>query len=380
MVELAIPREQASLRARVREFVTEEVETVVLPGDGLAAAPDQLTRRFHEWGFARELVEAGEDRFLADACVAAEELAYCSAAVASLLVLPVFFNRLAVSNLAEPARSEFRARLFAGPTVTAFAASEQDAGSDSTAIRTRAERSGPAYVLRGRKDYSSNVRQADQVIVVARTGGDGGRDGLSWFLVPTRSPGVEVGPRWDTLGLRSMDLSPITFDDVIVDGANLLGREGDGLRMLAESLSQSRTGIAAVGVGIARRARDEVLRFAKHRSLYGERLYKLQDYRFRIAEMERDIEAARALVAVSAKRHGQGQPATKNASVAKLFAGDMAMRITSAAVLMLGAQAYAGRNVVERLFRDARHVAIVEGSEPIHKELIFASVLRHGGC
>ena len=149
--------------------------------------------------------------------------------------------------------------------------------------------------------------------------------------------------------------------------------------MMVQSLSQSRTGIAAMAVGIARRARDEILAFGTKRRLYGDKLVKLQDYRFRIAEMEQDIAAARALVQVSASNYDRGLEHAKEASIAKLYAGQMVMRVTGAASMMLGSIGYTGQSVVEKLFRDARHTAIVEGTEPIHKELIFANVLRHGG-
>jgi alkylation response protein AidB-like acyl-CoA dehydrogenase len=132
-------------------------------------------------------------------------------------------------------------------------------------------------------------------------------------------------------------------------------------------------------VGIARRARDEVLAYGSKRRLYGDKLYKLQDYRFRIADMEKEIAAARALTYVSAAKYDQGLSNTKEASIAKLNAGQVVMRVTEAASVMLGGIGYTQESVVEKLFRDARHVAIVEGTDPTHKELIFADLIRKGG-
>ena len=149
--------------------------------------------------------------------------------------------------------------------------------------------------------------------------------------------------------------------------------------MMGSSLSHSRTGIASVGVGIARRARDEVMAFGSNRILYGGKLHKQQDFRFRISEMEKDIAAARALVWLSAMKHDKGLDATKEASIAKVFSGQMVMRATDSASQMLGTIGYTGQNIVEKLYRDARHVAIVEGAEATHKEIIFASMLRRGG-
>jgi alkylation response protein AidB-like acyl-CoA dehydrogenase len=176
-----------------------------------------------------------------------------------------------------------------------------------------------------------------------------------------------------------MDLSPLELTNVAVPESHRIGDEGRGLRLMNDSLSQSRTTIAAIAVGVARRARDEVLSFGAKRVLYGDKLHKLQDYRFRIADMEADIAAARALVYLSALKYDQGGDHNKEASIAKLYAGQMVMRVTQAASLMLGSVGYTGQSVVEKLFRDARHTAIVEGTEPTHKEIVFASLLRRGG-
>jgi alkylation response protein AidB-like acyl-CoA dehydrogenase len=344
----------------------------------------QAVEAFWEQGFARRFIpSSGQEPgpYLADGCAAADELAYACAATASLLMLPVFFNRVVVRQLAEPMRAEFADRLARGPVLTSFAASEREPGSDLLGVRTSARREDDGYVLDGRKEYSSNLGHADYVIVVARTADDGARasDALSWFLVPTDAPGVTVGPRWSTLGLRSMSLNPLDLNGVLLPSSHRIGDEGRGLQLMLENLSQSRTGIAAMAVGIARRARDEVLAYGSKRRLYGDKLIKLQDYRFRIAEMEKDIAAARALVQVSADLFDRGLDHGKEASIAKLYAGQMVMRVTEAASVMLGSVGYTTQSVIEKLFRDARHTAIVEGTEPIHKELIFASVLRRGG-
>lgn len=376
--------EQAQVRSVVREFAATQIEPVALDHDRDATVPLDLLGKFAATGLpARWLQAEGIDgpAVVTEIAIAAEELGYACAATASLILLPALFNRFAAAGLAEPARSAFRTRAASAPLVTAFAATERKAGSDLRLVETQATRLNGEYILNGRKEYSSNVRHATYVIVVARTGGKGERDAssLSWFLVPTDAPGVQIGQRWPTLGLRAMDLSPLELHEVRVPVENRVGDEGRGLAMMGSSLSQSRTGIASVGVGIARRARDEVLAFGAKRILYGQKLYKQQDYRFRIADMEKDIAAARALVWLSAMKSDQGLDATKEASTAKVFAGQMVMRVTESASQMLGSVGYTGQSIIEKLYRDARHVGIVEGAEATHKEIIFASLLRHGG-
>lgn len=373
--------DQEELLEWARGFARSEIEPFVEDADRDGRLPTSIQARFHESGMARRfLTPTANDNFVASASLLAEELAYNCASFASHLMLPVFFNRVVLSYLPPAEREEFLQRCLNEPVITSFAASEAAAGSDLMALSTKATKTGSGYVLRGRKEYSSNLRAAQYVIVVARTGPEGTRstDTMSWFLVPTDAPGVVIGERWSTFGLRALDISPLELNDVEVPAEFMLGDEGRGLPMMAGSLSMSRIGIAALGVGIARRARDTVFEHGRRRRIYGDKLNRMQDYRFRIAAMERDIAAARALVWVAARQGDSGADAGKEASVAKLFSGEMVSAVTTAASAMLGSIGYTGQSQIEKLLRDGRHVAIVEGPEPTHKELIFAHMLRHG--
>lgn len=372
---------QQQLQAAARAFAQKELAPVAEECDRDAALPAGLSEKFHASGLPNVFLELAEgDDFVASACLVAEELSYACAGLASYLMLPVFFNRLVVAYLPPEQRESYLQTCLATPVVTSFAASEARAGSDMLALETTATRTSSGYRLNGRKEYSSNLRQADYVIVVARTGAAGQRapDGLSWFLVPTDSPGIRLGQRWPTFGLRAIDVSPLELSDVEVPLSHRLDCEGRGLAMMGHSLAQSRTGIAALGVGIARHARDLAMEHGRRRQLYGGKLNRLQDYRFRIADMEKSIAAARALVWVAARRADSGENAGKESSVAKLFAGEMVMQVATAASAMLGSIGYTAQSQVEKLVRDARHVAIVEGTDPTHKEIIFGNMLRHG--
>lgn len=380
MLDFARTDAQRELRALVRDFTSAEVVPYVVAADRDRAIPEDLGLRFHATGIPRRYLNA--KAYLSEICMVTEDLGYACAACASYLMLPVFFNRFLLRFLEGDAAATLQRDLEAGPVVTSFAASERLAGSDLHAISVTATRTASGFRLSGRKEYSTNARQARQVIVVAKTCDAAGAEstGLSWLLVPMSSPGVKVGTRWDTLGLRAIDVSPIEFDDVEVPASALLGSEGAGLMLMNQNLAQSRTGIAALAIGIARRARDLVIEFARSRRLYGDRLSRLQDYRFHIAEMEADICAARGLVAASAEKYDRGLDHNKEASIAKLYAGRMVMRVTERASEMLGSIGFTGQSLVEKLFRDARHVAIVEGPEPIHREIIFAEMLRRGAA
>ena len=377
--DFALTPEHRSLRDDIREFARTKIIPNSEQCDRERALIPDVARHFHDAGFARPWFDprATTRPLMTASALIAEELGYADPAYASYLMLPIFFNRIVLGYLSGPAKDKLLDELDRGHVVTAFAASERAAGSDFGALAVCAEPNDIGYTLNGRKEYSSNLRYASQVIVVARTA-PGAMGGLSWFLVPMESKGVRVGPRWDTLGMRAIDISPLELTDVQVPLDHRLGEEGRGMLMFNEHLAQSRTGIAAMAVGIARRARDVVLDFGLHRRVYGDKLTKLQDYRFRIAEMEMEIAAARSLVALSAQKSDAGLDHVKEASLAKLYAGQMVMHVTSEAVLMLGSAGYTGQTVAEKLMRDARHVSIVEGPDPIHKEIVFANILRRG--
>ena len=372
---------QQELVAWSTEFGKAEIEPVAQESDRVGQLDPEVSRRFHASGFATRFLEpAPGDDFVVNACLITEQLGYSCAAYASHLMLPVFFNRVVTSYLKGDAREEFLGRCRERAIITSFAASEAAAGSDLLALETTATRTDTGYVLRGNKAYSTNLRHADYVIVVARTGTKDERatDAMSWFLVPTDAPGVIIGERWPTFGLRALDVSSLELNDVEVPLSHLLGEEGRGLPMMSGSLSMSRTGIAALGVGIARRARDLVFDHGRTRRIYGGKLNRLQDYRFRISEMEKSIAATGALARIAAAKSDLGLDASKEASVAKLSSGEMVMAVTVAASAMLGSVGYTAQTQIEKLLRDGRHVGIVEGPEPTHKEVIFAHMLRHG--
>jgi alkylation response protein AidB-like acyl-CoA dehydrogenase len=381
LLEFARTDIQRELLERVRAFAAADVAPYAGPADRARAIPKGLGERFHQLGVAQRFLTFDRP-YLSEICMVTEELGYACAACASYLMLPVFFNRFLLRFLEPETAARLRDELGRAHLVTSFAASERAAGSDLRSMSVTVERTSTGYRLNGRKEYSTNARQAHQVIVVAKgpsqAGRGSGSPSASWLLVPTNLPGVTVADRWDTFGLRAIDVSPFEFQDVDLPRSALLGVEGGGLQLLNQNLAQSRTGIAALAVGIARRARDLVVEFAQQRRLYGQKLNRLQDYRFRIADMETDIAAARGLVAASAEKYDRGLEHNKEASMAKLYAGQMVMRVTEAACAMLGSIGYTGQTIAEKLMRDARHVAIVEGPEPVHREIVYGEMLRRG--
>jgi acyl-CoA dehydrogenase len=382
LIDFLLTQPQREMRAALRAFARDRIAPLASSADREASTPLDLCREFWGSGWLERFLprKSGErEPYLVDGCIMAEELAYGCAGIASVITLPIFLNRLVLEYLDGERRRDFRERLLRDPFITSFAASEHDAGSDLLSLSATAAPRGSGYVLNGHKAFSSNLRHARYAIVVARTAGEGNRfaGAFSWFLVPMDLPGVRVGRRWETLGLRAMDLSSLELSDVEIESGYRLGAEGRGLAMMGEHLAQSRTGIAAIGVGIARRARDEVLSYGLRRRVGRKRLTQLQDYRFRIVEMEADIASARALVWLSAAKYDAVGRHPRESSLAKLVSAETAMQVTVMASLMLGSVGYTTERAIEKLLRDARHVGIVEGPDPVQKELVYADLLRH---
>ncbi len=381
MFDFALTAEQTQMRAAARAFVKQQIIPVAEEYDRSSEPPLHIYGKFFEEGWQSTFLpdDPGQQRnYLVNMSIVAEELAYGCAGIAGAILTTIFANRLILQHGSGEARARLREELRAKRFTASFTATEREAGSDLRAIQTKAQCVDGRYVINGAKAFCSNIRHASRVVVMARMANDEQKwaSAFSWFMVPTDTPGAIVGKRWETLGLRSVDVSPIEFQNVQVPISYRLGEEGKALSLIAESFNQSRTLIAAMAVGIARRARDEIMRYGRERRLYGDRLYKLQDYRFQMVEMEKDIAAARALVWMSGMKNDRGLDNSKENGIAKLFAGQMVMRVTGAASLMMGGLGYTRAAVVEKLLRDARYIAIVEGPEPVQKELVFAQMLR----
>jgi alkylation response protein AidB-like acyl-CoA dehydrogenase len=220
--ETAPRTDQATTLEQVREFARLEVDPIVESAEAAGRLPAELGRKFHATGIPTRSLEAYPgDQFVSTTCLIADELAYHCAAIASHLLLPIFFNRVVLGLLDGEERQQFLQRCLAGPVITSFAASEAAAGSDLMSLNVSARRTDDGYVLNGRKEYSSNLASANYVIVVARTGAadDRSTNSMSWFLVPTDAPGVKVGERWPTFGLKAIDVSPLELNDVVVPAA-----------------------------------------------------------------------------------------------------------------------------------------------------------------
>src|SRR5438105_6141817 len=257
-----------------------------------------------------------------------------------------------------------------GDLLGCFCLTEPQAGSDAAAIATRAEKRGDRYVLNGIKQFITSGKNADVAITFAVTDKASGKKGISAFIVETKTPGYVVARIEDKLGQRASDTAQIVFDNCEVAAQNLLGGEGDGYRIALANLESGRIGIAAQAVGMARAAFDAALAYARERQSFGKAIVEHQAISFKLADMAVEIEAARQLIWHAAALRDADEPCLKEASMAKLFASEMAERVCSAALQIHGGYGYVTDFPVERIYRDVRVCQIYEGTSEIQRLVI----------
>jgi hypothetical protein len=257
-----------------------------------------------------------------------------------------------------------------GDVLGAFALTEPHTGSDASAIRTRAERSGDSYVLDGVKQFITSGKYADVAIVFAVTDRNAGKKGISAFVVPTATPGYVVARIEEKTGQHASDTAQIALEGCRIPAANLLGTEGEGYRIALANLESGRINVAAQSVGMAQSALDAALKYAHERTTFGKPLIEHQAVNFRLADMATGIEAARQLYLHAAALRDRAMPCLKEASMAKLFASETAEKVCSDAIQIHGGYGYLRDFPVERIWRDVRVTQIYEGASDIQRMVI----------
>jgi hypothetical protein len=272
-------------------------------------------------------------------------------------------------------RKRFLPDLLGGELLGAYCLSEPAGGSDAAAMTTRAVRDGASFVVSGTKAWITHAGVADFYNVFCRTGGPGPR-GISCLFADAATPGIAPQARERTMGLRSSPVAQIAFDDARVPADRLVGEEGVGFKIAMQALDSGRLGIAACAVGLAQAAVDYAVAYAKEREQFGRPIIDFQGLGFMLADMATSVSAARALVLAAARLRDAGRPYSVEAAKAKLFATDMAMRVTTDAVQVLGGYGYVADHPVERYMREAKVLQIVEGTNQIQRLVIARSLAR----
>jgi butyryl-CoA dehydrogenase len=366
--------EQEQIRDAVRAFAQGELAPHAARWDREHEFPRAALRGLGELGALGIVVPeawGGAGLDYVSLAVALEEIAAGDGATSTIVSVQ---NSVVCGPLnafgTDAQKEKYLKPLARGERFGCFCLTEPQAGSDAAAIATRATRDGDHWVLDGVKQFITTGKNADVAIVFAVTDKARGKKGISGFVVDTATPGFVVARVEDKLGQRASDTAQIVFENCRVPAANLLGGEGDGYRIALANLEGGRIGIAAQAVGMARSAFDAALAFARERVAFGKPVAEHQGVTFKLADMATQIEAARQLVWHAAALRDAGLPCLKEASMAKLFASEMAERVCSDAIQVHGGYGYVADFPVERIYRDVRVCQIYEGTSEIQRLVI----------
>ncbi|MDG4594308.1 MAG: acyl-CoA dehydrogenase family protein [Candidatus Contendobacter sp.] len=375
---MILTQEQEMIRDTLRQFARERLAPNAAEWERTRAFPREALAELAELGAMGMVVPerwggAGLDYL--SMVLAIEEIAAGHGATSTVVCVQ---NSLACGITLNYGNDDQKARYLTkfarGEWLGCFCLTEPHTGSDAAAIRTTARREGDVWVLNGAKQFITTGKEGDVAIVFAVTDKTVGKKGLSCFLVPTDTPGYVVTRLEEKLGQHASDTAQILFENCRAPAENLLGREGEGYKIALSNLEAGRIGIGAQAVGMARAALEAAVSYAQEREAFGVPIVQHQAVLFRLADMATQIEAARQMVWHAASLRDAGRPCLKEASMAKLFASEMAERVCSDAIQIHGGYGYSTDFPVERLYRDVRVTQIYEGASDIQRLLIGRAV------
>jgi len=374
-----LTEEQKMIRAMVRQFAREEVLPRAAERDRTKEFPGEILRKMGELGLMgmnvpQEYNGAGVDSV--SYSLALMEIAY---ACASTAVIMSVHNSVACGPIylfgSDYLREKYLKRLAAGQMIGSFALTEPEAGSDPASQRSKAVKDGDHYVINGNKIFITTGKNSDLTVVTAFTTREKKHRGISAFVVEKGTPGFYVGKEEDKMGLLASDTVELIFEDCRVPKENLLGKEGDGFVIAMTSLDGGRIGIASQSVGVAQACLDASISYAKERVQFGRAIAQFQGLRWMIADMATEIEAARLLTFNAAAMKDRRENFSSAASMAKVYASEMANRTAYRALQIHGGYGYMRDFPVERYYRDARVFTLYEGTSEIQRKVISDSLL-----
>lgn len=380
-MELELTPEQQLIRDTARDFAERELEPHAQEWDEKHIFPREAFNKMAELGFAGMLVPEEYGGVGADTLSYILMLEELNRVVPALGTVISVHNSLACGALLYFGSDEQKARylplLASGQWLGAYALSEAHAGSNPAAMRATAERRGDTYVVNGTKTWITSGASAELIILFAVTGrSDKPSRNISAFAVTKDTPGMHSGKPEEKMGIRASETTQLIFEEAQVPAENLLGQEGEGFKVAMSLLDGGRIGIAAQAVGIAQRAFEEATSYSMQREQFGGPISGQQAIQFMLADMATGLSAARLLLYRAATMRDAGKRVTKEASMAKLFASELAMKSAWAAVQIHGGYGYVKEYPVERFFRDAKITEIYEGTSQIQRIVIASNLLK----
>ncbi len=379
-MDFSLSEEHLAVQEAAREFAQHELLPGILERDEKQQFPFDQVKKMGEMGFLGMMVDPkyqGSGMDTLSYVIALEEISKIDAAAGVIMSVN---NSLVCWGLeeygSEYIKNAYLAQLAPGAVLGAFCLSEPEAGSDATAIKTKAEDKGDHYLLNGIKNWITNGGNASVYLVIAQSDPSLGHKGINAFVVEKKWDGIQIGQKENKLGIRSSDTHSIMFNDVKVPKSNLLGKEGMGFKIAMNILNGGRIGIAAQALGIASGAYELSLKYALERKAFGKPISEHQAIQFKLADMHASIEASRLLSYKAAYLKDQGIPFTKESAVAKLIASQTAMDVANEAIQIHGGYGYVKEYHVERMLRDAKITQIYEGTSEIQRLVITREILK----
>ena len=379
MIDFSLTEEQQALQELARKFAREEMAPKAAHHDETGEFPREVAKKAWELGLMNTHVPpeyGGMGLGTLDGCIITEELAWGCTGIATAMEANALASAPVIVAGNEEQKKEFLGRLTSEPLFAAYAVTEPGAGSDVAGIRTKARKVGDEYVIDGSKAWITNGGVANWYFVLAYTDPEKKHKGMSGFIVPADTPGITVGKKEWNLGQRASDTRGLTFEEVKIPAKYLLGKEGDGFRIAMSAFDHTRPPVASGAVGLAQRAMDEAIKYAKERKTFGLPIAAYQSISFMIADMAMQIEAGRHLVRLAAWAIDNGKRNTKFAAMAKAFCADMAMKVATDAVQVHGGYGYSHEYPVEKLMRDAKIYQIYEGTSQIQRLIICKEIFE----
>ncbi len=378
MVDFKLSQEQQQLKQLAHDFAKNEIRPASAHHDATGEYPKAVLQKAWELGLMNTHVPeayGGLGLGVLDGAIIGEEHAWGCSGISTAIEANTLAEAPVIVAGSDEQKKKYLGRMTEECLMAAYGVTEPNAGSDVAAIRTTARREGDAYVLNGEKMWITNAAYANWFFVLAKTDPDAGHRGMTGFIVDADTPGITVGRKEMNMGQRASDTRGIKFEDVVVPAENRLGEEGFGFKIAMKAFDITRPLVASGAVGVSRAAYEHARDYALERKTMGRAIAQHQAVAFMIADMAKDIEAARLLVWQAAWTIDQGVRNTKLASMAKCFAADACHRICSDAVQVFGGNGFNTEYPVEKLLRDSKIFQIYEGTSQIQRVIIAREVL-----
>ncbi len=369
---------QLELKNQLTRFCLQKIEPFTEEDDRNEHFRKEIFQELGKLGFCGTTLPeqyGGANLSVQDFCITLQEIAQSSVSYAVTISVSTMVQGILNDFGTEEQKQKYLPPLTSGQEIGAFCLSESSAGTDAASLKTTAKKTANGYLLNGTKMWITSGGIAKTYIVMARTGGEGGK-GVSAFIVEKGTEGLKFGKKERKMGWRASPTCEVIFDNCLIPEENRLIGEGEGFKVAMAALDKGRITIGSIAVGLAERALSEAIKYSLNREQFNQPIFDFQGLQFMIADMATEVEASRLLVQQAAQLYDQGKPNSKLSSMAKLKSTDTCMKVTTDAVQILGGVGYTSEYPVERMMRDAKVLQIVEGTNQIQRVLIARSLKK----